>query len=250
MSFGYLLVPRESVINPKFRSAAEFVCTVAGAVGRVAPEFGLAPAPANVWATAHAIHSTGGGTKAHARGWNFWGIKGKTNWPGRSFESGTREMTKGGVRYPIRALFRAFDTPEDAARSYFRLLSIKRYRASLAALGRGDPLYMEQLGRDGWFTGPPARFNVAFARQVAAVAKLLVECGGAAGIPGELVAASEGPRLERDPRTGAVPRPGSKPWRRRQRAAAAAAASRSAEGWSWEPLAVLGLGALAWYASR
>ncbi|HET9956460.1 MAG TPA: glucosaminidase domain-containing protein [Polyangiaceae bacterium] len=105
--------------------------------------------------TAQWAHETGHG--ASMFNFNFGGIKG-TGPSGLSVAQRTREGY-GKNEISIVDRFRAYQTPEEGATDYVRLLS-SRFPEATDAAKRGDPVaFVHGLKSRGYFTGDPAAYT-------------------------------------------------------------------------------------------
>jgi hypothetical protein len=155
---------------------AEWIVRFARAVRSVAPAYGLAPSPTDLFVTAHAAISTGFGRSALMRSANnAFGIKGNNakQWPGPVVRS-TRRRDDGT---PYHILWRVYPTEEAAISDMLRIVTDPRlrYRKSGALLRQGDLGYMAQLGRDGWYGSPPEEISARWRGTMPTIEKALAE---------------------------------------------------------------------------
>ncbi len=166
----------------------------ADAIGAAwAAEQGAPAAPATVAVlTAQWAHETGRG--ASMLNFNFGGIKGASP-EGATVEARTREGW-GPSERTIVDRFRAYESAEQGAADYLRLLS-RRYPEAVEAARQGDAAgFVRALKARGYFTGNEAAYTAAVARMTesalasgfdalgataGAVARPLVETGARYG---------------------------------------------------------------------
>ncbi|MFZ5894354.1 MAG: glucosaminidase domain-containing protein [Myxococcota bacterium] len=138
--------------------------------------------------TAQWAHETGRG--ASMFNYNFGGIKG-TGPSGLSVAQRTREGY-GANEITITDRFRAYQTAEEGATDYVRLLT-KRFPEAAEAARQGDPAaFVRGLKQRGYFTGEVG----AYTRSVVALSGIELPAG----------ASPAPPRLEAAPQTFAVAR--------------------------------------------
>lgn len=134
----------------------EFVRTIAAAVRRVAPEFGLKPDGTDAFVTAHAALSSGWGRSvATQMAKNTFGIKADPTWDGPVVETDAFEhkADASNARYATRAAWRMYPSFDDNIRDHLRLVTqVKRYARAGEKLRALDLDYMAELGRGGWYT--------------------------------------------------------------------------------------------------
>lgn len=170
----------------RFSDRADFVAQVSAAVRRVAPELGMSSSPTDAFVTAHAALSSGYGRAVWD--WNLWGIKAGRTWRGPTWTSETTEYVGGVIPVRETARWRSYPTPDDAVRDYFRLLSVSRYRSSIAALRAGDEQFMYLLGTEGWYTAAPARVSADWQATLSRVRELMgVAPQTVAGVGGSMI---------------------------------------------------------------
>jgi flagellar protein FlgJ len=91
--------------------------------------------------------------------YNFGGIKGAGP-SGLTARYGTHEV-ENGKTVAITDGFRAYESPEEGATDYVRLLA-KRYGSALDAARAGDPQgFVRGLKKNGYFTAPEAQYSAA-----------------------------------------------------------------------------------------
>ncbi len=91
--------------------------------------------------------------------YNFGGIKGAGP-SGLTARYGTHEV-ENGKTVSITDGFRAYESPEEGATDYVRLLA-KRYGSALDAARAGDPQgFVRGLKKNGYFTAPEAQYSAA-----------------------------------------------------------------------------------------
>lgn len=122
----------------------------AAAVAAVAPSEGYPGAWVPAFITAHAAWSSGWGRSVMTRLiHNYFGIKPGSSWKGAVLLTPptSHDVDKNLQKY------RVYNSLEDCARDYFRILSASRYTKSREALRTGNLFYGGQLGADGWYGG-------------------------------------------------------------------------------------------------
>ncbi|MGC4092292.1 MAG: glucosaminidase domain-containing protein [Polyangiaceae bacterium] len=125
--------------------------------------------------TAQWAHETGNG--ASMFNYNFGGIKG-TGPSGLSVAQRTREGF-GDTERTITDRFRAYQTAEEGATDYVRLLQ-KRFPEAVESARGGDPVgFVRGLKSRGYFTGDPA----AYTRSVVALSGIELPAGAIAAPP-------------------------------------------------------------------
>lgn len=125
---------------------------------------GVAPSEQTVAiVTAQWAHETGHGASMY--NYNFGGIKG-VGPSGLSVSQRTREGW-GSTEVTIVDRFRAYQTPQEGANDYIRLLN-SRYPAAIAAASNGDPRgFVRALKSGGYFTGDAAAYERSVTRLAA-----------------------------------------------------------------------------------
>ena len=110
---------------------------------------------------------------------NFGGIKGAGP-TGLTARYGTHEV-ENGKTISITDGFRAYETPQEGATDYVRLLS-KRYGSALDAARSGDAQgFVRGLKKGGYFTAPEAQYTSAIASLANRAAALGADAIGDAG---------------------------------------------------------------------
>ncbi len=105
--------------------------------------------------TAQWAHETGGGASMY--NYNFGGIKGQSP-SGQSVAQRTKEGF-GATERKIVDRFRAYDTADEGAQDYVRLLA-GRYGRAVEAAKAGDASgFVRGLKSGGYFTGDPAAYE-------------------------------------------------------------------------------------------
>ncbi len=142
------------------------------AVSRVASEKGWGSHVA-LFVTAHACWSSGWGRSVMTRLFkNAFGMKAGPGYTG--YVIVTSPESHDTQRTPIH--YQVFETYEDCIRAHLALLSVPRYRLSLAKLKAGDMTYGGQLGADGWYDGQtPEEGNQKWLSYVAQVRSIMAK---------------------------------------------------------------------------
>jgi Mannosyl-glycoprotein endo-beta-N-acetylglucosaminidase len=137
--------------------------------------------------------------------YNFGGIKGAGP-SGLTARYGTHEV-ENGKTVAITDGFRAYESPEEGATDYVRLLS-KRYGSALDAARAGDPQgFVRGLKKNGYFTAPEAQYSAAITSLTNRAATLGADAIG--DLEGGAATASHAPRVNGAPRIGAHAAPGA-----------------------------------------
>jgi flagellum-specific peptidoglycan hydrolase FlgJ len=136
-------------------SVSSFIASVSAAVRAVAGEFGLPPRPVDAFVTAHAALSSGWGRSTlAAQHNNLFGVKAGASWTGATVDLTTTDYddATGAPTVHVQR-WRVYPSIEASIRDHLRLVTTTpRYRGSASLLRSGDPEYMAQMGRDGWYS--------------------------------------------------------------------------------------------------
>jgi len=80
-----------------------------------------------------------------------------------------------GQDYSKKSSWRSFNSINEGMASLLEQLRATRYQSAYALLLKGDPEYLAEVGRNGWYTADPAKVKAGYAAHIPEIRKYIVQ---------------------------------------------------------------------------